>query len=271
MKWLSLLALAALGAATPTAVYAQDDDEAWDADSSEADQARDEDEATDEDDEAAYEDDEADEDDDEDRDRDKKKNKKKRKKKRDLEGEVAYGHKGQFFVRAGLLLGYHIVFRYEDSPFCADPREDEDPSERRKLCGFTAPLAVDLGAGFAPADGVEPFFWTRLGFSTESDTDTLPLVIVGAGARIYTMSDDPFKVFLEPAFGVELEKAGDNPVWQAAGNDYKPDIIVHLAGGPQYDVAENVGLYADAGLTVGMIRALHAFMELQFGVQARFP
>jgi hypothetical protein len=268
VKWLSSLALAALGFATPTAVCAQDDDEIWDEDSSEADEAWDEDDVADEDD-AVDEDDEGDEDDDEDRDRAKKKKKKEKEGDRD-EGE-SYGHKRQFFVRAGLLLGYHIVFRYADSPFCADPTEDDDPSERRKLCGFATPLAVDLGAGFAPTDSIEPFFWTRLGLATESDTDTLPLVIVGAGARIYTMSDEAFKFFLEPAFGVELEKGGDNPVWQAGGNEYKPDIIVHLAGGPQYDVSENLGLYAGAGLTVGMVRALHTFMELQFGVQTRFP
>jgi hypothetical protein len=239
MRWFALAALA-IGFAAPLPLYAQDDSESGkDSGSSEGSESADSGDASEQE-----EGDEAQDD--------------------------SYRHGGQFFVRAGLLFGYRVNFRYDSSPFCADPTEDV-PGEERQLCGYTAPLALDLGLGFAPMDGVEPFAWGRFGFVHEKDTDTKPLVAFGGGARIYTMSDSAFKVFIEPAFGIEIEKGGDDPVWQRADAEYGTDLLFHLAAGPQYDFAKNVGVYLDAGLTVGILRAINTTMELQLGVQSRFP
>ncbi len=190
------------------------------------------------------------------------------------EGDRDYGHQGQFSLRASLVGGYRMVFRYPESPYCADPNswEGEDPP---KLCGFAAPLAVQLALGFAPLDAVEPFVYGRFGFVGEGPTNTKPLLLAGAGVRLYTMSDAALKIFIEPSLGLELEKGAGNVRW-AADEDgdelvYKQDLVVHLSAGPQIDLSPGVGLYGAAGLTVGMLRALHAWMELEAGVQARFP
>ncbi|MBN1612278.1 MAG: hypothetical protein JW940_36940 [Polyangiaceae bacterium] len=184
-----------------------------------------------------------------------------------------FGHAGQFSLRAGLVGGMRVIVRYEHSPFCADPTEDR-VGEERTLCGHASPLALDLGAGFSAIDGFEPFFWARLGLTGESQTDTQPLVVLGGGARLYAMSDSAFKVLIEPAFGIELEGGGDTPAWHQpvrGETDYRTDFLFHLAAGPHYDFTKNFGAYLDAGVTLGILRALHGTMEAQLGVQGRYP
>jgi hypothetical protein len=177
--------------------------------------------------------------------------------------DKSYGHQGQFHVRLALGYSYRIVMRYDNSPQCSTtPNEQGNP---RTLCGFGAPILLEPAVGFAPLAGVEPFLWGRFGLAKESVSGTSPLVILGAGVRLYTMSDAAFKFFVEPAVGVELEKGTDRRY------QYKQDFIVRLTIGPQYDFSKNFGAYVAAGLTVGMLRSLQSWMDLQAGLQARFP
>ncbi len=184
-----------------------------------------------------------------------------------------FGHGGQFGIRVGLVGGYRMVFRYDKSPYCSKPDVTKLPKDQQKFCGHGGPLAIDIGLSFAPLDGIEPFLWGRFGLSGESETNTQALVMVGAGARIYTMSDSKFKIFIEPAVAAELEKGAGNALWNY-GNlnpEYKTDLVFHLAAGPQFDVAKAFGFYLDAGVTTGVLRAIHSTLELQGGVQLRVP
>jgi hypothetical protein len=179
-----------------------------------------------------------------------------------------FGHGFQFGLRAGLLGGYNMIFRYDHSPFCAVAQPGKDP---QKVCGHGAPLALDLAASFAPLDFVEPYIFMRLGLAGETETDTKPLKVVGVGARVYTMSDSAFKIFIEPALAYEFEGGNGAPAFQLNHPVYKNDMLIHLAAGPQLDFAKYVGVFVDAGLTTGVLRAIHTELELQAGVQARFP
>ena len=180
----------------------------------------------------------------------------------------SFGHAHQFGFRLGLVGGYNMIFRYDQSPICAATQAGKDPL---KVCGHGAPPALDVAVSFAALDFVEPYLFMRLGLAGETETDTLPLKVFGAGARIYTMSDSALKIFIEPALALEFEKGGGNPGFQLNHPSYKNDMLIHLAAGPQLDFAKNVGVFVDAGLTTGILRAIHTELELQGGVQARFP
>jgi hypothetical protein len=196
-----------------------------------------------------------------------------------------YGHGMQFGLRAGFVGGYRMVFRYDQSPFCHVPDLNKEYKNQQKFCGFGAPFAIDLALSFAPFDAIEPFVWTRLGLSGEAATNTEPVFIFGAGARIYTMSDSAFKIFIEPAVGVEMEKGVANRNYvvvspsgarigtgaQETPFEYKTDFVFHLVAGPQFDFAKGVGAYINAGVTLGVLRALHSELEGQIGIQFRFP
>jgi hypothetical protein len=183
-----------------------------------------------------------------------------------------FGHGMQFGVRAGLVGGYRMVFRYDESPFCRRPTS-VPLDEQQKFCGHAGPLAMDIGLSFAPLDFAEPFLWGRFGLAGEAETNTEPLMVIGAGARLYTMSDSKFKIFIEPALGFEFEGGAGNELWEYQGfnPEYKQDLIFHLAAGPQFDVAKAFGMYLSGGLSVGVLRAIHSSLELQGGVQLRVP
>ena len=187
------------------------------------------------------------------------------------ESAQSYGHGRQFGLRAGIVGGYRMVFRYDKSPFCSEPDPTKAAKDQQKFCGHAAPFATELALSFAPLDSVEPFAYGRFGLAREQETDTDPVMLLGAGLRVYTMSDSAFKIFIEPAVGVELEGGGDEPLWQANDPDYKKDFVFHLAAGPQYDFAPNFGAFIDAGITTGVLRSIHSNLELQAGIQLRAP
>jgi opacity protein-like surface antigen len=185
--------------------------------------------------------------------------------------DTTFGHAGQLGLRAGIVLGYRMVLRYDNSPYCSAPKPTTTPSNQQKFCGYGAPLSVDVGLSFGVFDFFEPFAWARFGLSADDHSDTNPLVMVGAGARLYTMSDAAFKIFIEPAVAIELEDGQGTAAWQTIDPVYKKDLVFHLAAGPQIDVHPNFGLYATGGLTVGVVRALAASLDLNIGLQGRFP
>jgi len=185
-------------------------------------------------------------------------------------GEVdkVHLHAGQFSLRVAFVGAYRIVSRYDTSPYCENP-VPAAVSDRKKFCGFGAPPALDFAIGFAPLNAIEPFAWARLGFVGENATDTKPLVTLGFGARLYTSNDSAFKFFIQPAVGWELEKGQGHANWR--DTVYKQDLLLQLLAGPQYDFTKGFGAYAAAGVTAGIFRSIQTWMELDIGVQARFP
>jgi hypothetical protein len=185
-----------------------------------------------------------------------------------------FGHGMQFGLRAGLTGGYRMVFRYDKSPFCRAPDQMKLDKDQQKFCGHTAPLAIDVALSFAPLDFAEPYVWARFGLKGEPETNTESLMAFGAGARIYTMSDSKFKIFVEPAIGVEVEGGAGNEQWEFEGGaapDYKTDFLFHLGVGPQYDFARAFGIYLHAGITTGVLRYIHTQLEISGGAQVRVP
>jgi opacity protein-like surface antigen len=184
-----------------------------------------------------------------------------------------FGHGMQFGLRADIVGGYRMIFRYDKSPFCRTPKGVADKDEQ-KFCGNAAPMAVDLALSFAIVDFAEPYVWARFGLGGEASTNTEAVMAFGAGARIYTMSDSKFKIFVEPAVGMEVEGGAGNIAWRfdnLAMPDYKTDLLFHLGVGPQYDFARAFGIYAAAGMTTGVLRYIHTELELSFGAQVRVP
>jgi len=190
--------------------------------------------------------------------------------------DESFGHGMQFGLRAAIVGGYRMVFRYDKSPFCRQPDLNKADKDQQKFCGHGAPLAVDVALSFAVFDFAEPYAWARFGLSGEAQTNTEPLMAFGVGARIYTMSDSKLKIFVEPGLGMEIEGGAGNDDWvfRNSGNaapEYKTDFLFHLAVGPQYDFAKAFGAYVGAGLTTGVIRYIHTELEIGLGVQVRVP
>lgn len=180
------------------------------------------------------------------------------------------GHGGQFGLRAGVVGGLRMIVRYEESTFCREPDLDKI-ADAQKFCGHVAPFALDFGLSYGIVDFLEPFIWGRFGLGAEEQTDTNPIIVVGAGVRLYTMSDSAIKVFIEPAVALEFEDGGDTFPWSLATEGYGTELVFHAAAGPQFDFTRNIGLYVSGGLTAGVLRSLNASLDLQVGLQGRYP
>ena len=154
-----------------------------------------------------------------------------------------------------------MILRYEDSALCTeyDPSKGDD---QQKFCGHAAPFAITPALSYGIADWLEPYVWGRFGLASEEETATEPVMMIGAGVRVYTMSDSPFKIFIEPAIGLELE--------DGESADYKTDFVLHLAAGPTYDFARYFGAYLTAGLTTTILRSLSTSLDLELGIQVRY-
>jgi hypothetical protein len=186
--------------------------------------------------------------------------------------EPTFGHGFQFGLRGGVVLGYKMDFRYDKSPFCQKP-DTKPPGDQQKVCGFGTSPAFEGALSFGVLDSIEPYLFGRFGFSNDTHTNTDPLLLVGAGARVYTMSDSRFKLFVEPALAWELEGGAGDPAYSppTLHPSYKRDLVFHIGVGPQYDFAKVFGLYLNAGLDVGVLRSISATLLLNVGVQFRAP
>jgi len=181
---------------------------------------------------------------------------------KDKAKDDAFGHGGQVGLRVGIVGGYRMILRYDDSPLCA--RFDPDKGqEQQKFCGHVAPWALTTALSYGIADWLEPYAWGRFGLESEPETYTKPVVMFGAGVRVYTMSDAPFKIFIEPAIGLELEDS-------TTGVDFDTDLAFHLAAGPTLDFSRYVGAYLTAGVTTTVIRYLATSLDVELGVQGRY-
>lgn len=191
--------------------------------------------------------------------------------KEDSDADDDFGHGGQFGLRVGLVPGYRMIFRYDTSPYCADYDPTKSNSDQLKFCGHGAPLAINFGLSYGLLDFFEPYVWFRLGLASEKKTNTAPVKLLGVGARLYTMSDSAFKIFVEPAIAYEFEGEADPPLPRVGGYNpnYKRDLVLHFAAGPQIDLHKHFGLYATGGITAGVLRAIHSSLELEFGLQGR--
>jgi hypothetical protein len=189
--------------------------------------------------------------------------------------DPSYAHGGQFNARVEGVFGFKMLFRYDKSPRCA-PYEDK--KEQQKFCGFGAPPAIGVALGFAPVGFFEPYLFGRFGLGNEREQTNLgKMVLVGAGVRLYTMSDSAFKIFFAPWLGFDFTSGPvdpEDPAERALGlnsDSYRTDFLVGLQIGPQYDVSKWLGIYAAGGLSFDVLRYLGAVMDLSFGVQLRAP
>jgi opacity protein-like surface antigen len=174
----------------------------------------------------------------------------------------AFGHGGQIGLRIGLLGGYRMILRYDDSQFCTEYDPEKSPSDQQKFCGHAAPFALSTALSYGIADWLEPFAWGRFGLASEDETDTEPVVMFGLGVRVYTMSDAPFKIFIEPGIGLEVE--------DGLYGDYDTDVALHLAAGPTFDINRYFGIYLTGGITTTVVRYLASSLEFDVGVQGRY-
>ncbi len=172
----------------------------------------------------------------------------------------------QVGLRAGITGGYRVIFRYDKSPFCRTPDPTKQDKDQQRNFAATARHSPPIWPS-ASVCSTSPSrtFGCVSGSKGEASTNTKSLTAIGVGARIYTMSDSKFKIFVEPAVGMELEGGAGSPAWgfmDGTKPEYKTDFLFHLGVGPHYDFARAFGIYLNGGMTTGILRFIHTELEV---------
>jgi hypothetical protein len=189
-----------------------------------------------------------------------------------------WGHQLQIGVRAAFLGSFVIDFRYQDtSPYCVTTK-GATPEQDTKTCGFLGPSAIDGAISFGVTDTLEPYIWGRFGLADTDQINTTATKLVGVGLRVYTMPESRLKIFFEPAVGVDFSSQGSEQnfiEFEAANKphkmNYETDLVLRLGFGPQFEIWRMVGLYAEAGATIGVLRSFQMNLDFGGGIQIRTP
>ena len=138
--------------------------------------------------------------------------------------------------------------------------------------------AIDAALSIGLTDSLEPYLWGRFGLADTDQTNTTAIKLVGAGLRVYTMPESRFKIFFEPAVGVDFSGQGDqrNFIDFEIANkpnkmNYETDLVIRLGFGPQFEIWRFLGLYAEAGATMGVLRSFQMTLDFGGGIQIRTP
>ena len=188
-----------------------------------------------------------------------------------------WGHQLQVGFRAAYLAGFVVDFRYQDtSPYCVT-QKGGIPDQERKSCGFMGPGAIDAAISIGLTDSLEPYLWGRFGLADTDQTNTTAIKLVGVGLRVYSMAESRFKIFVEPAVGVDFSGQGDQRNFidfekvVPPKMNYETDLVIRLGFGPQFEIWRFLGLYAEAGATMGVLRSFQMTLDFGGGIQIRTP
>ena len=169
--------------------------------------------------------------------------------------EESMSHEQQVGLRLGAGAPFIFAVKYGDGPFCDD--------EGNEFCRRFGAALLDLEVSYGLSDTVELSLLARFGLTDDEAADANPLAF-GIGARAYTSAHAMFKAFLGGRVMLDATSS-DAPEWKSV------DVGARGELGLQFDVVRYVGLYAQIGASIMILRALSFAFDATAGVQARFP
>jgi hypothetical protein len=175
--------------------------------------------------------------------------------------EESMSHEQQVGLRLGAGVPFIFAVKYGDGPVCGDDLSDDGtPAE---FCRHFGAALLDLEIAYGLSDTVELSVLARFGLTDDEAADSNPLAF-GIGARAYTSAHAMFKAFLGGRVMLDATSS-DTPEWSSV------DVGARGELGLQFDVVRYVGLYAQIGASIMILRALSFAFDATGGVQARFP
>lgn len=169
--------------------------------------------------------------------------------------EDSMSHESQVGLRIGAGVPFIFAVKYGDGPACDDTGEE--------FCRRFGAAVLDLEVGFGISDTVELSALVRLGLADDEAANASPLAF-GLGARAYTSAHAMFKGYLGARFMLDATPS-ERPEWSSV------DVGARGELGLQFDVVRYVGIYAQIGASIMILRALSFAFDATGGVQARFP
>lgn len=176
-------------------------------------------------------------------------------------------HRYQVGLEAAVGLGFSLAVTYQDTTYCGA----RDAGGNESFCWGMAPVSIDLGLSFGVLHALDILAEVRIGAMGDL-VKNRPLMIM-PGVRIWIDSLKAFKIGLALQLVVDLTKqqSQDQETFGLPEKGTSLDLGGRMYAQFQYDFLRYVGIFARVGGYVTAIRWIQANLELQLGVQARFP
>lgn len=175
-------------------------------------------------------------------------------------------HNRQVGVEIGFGWGYRLIKPYGDI-WCGE-RDDNDNAA---FCTSAVPAFMELGLSFGVSKSVDVLVDFKYGLQRDDVSERRPLMLM-PGVRFWMNPESAFKWALGLQFVMDFTKQ-DGESQQRFNKPKKDsfDVGARFYAQMQYDFFRYFGIYIKASGMVGAVRWLRMELEMQGGVQARFP
>jgi hypothetical protein len=163
-------------------------------------------------------------------------------------------HRLQLGVSLAPGVGYRVIFPYSDGQFCG--------TAGKRVCTSHLPAFLELEAAFGVSTSVDLIADFR--FGAESDFNTQHDFFFAPGIKYYVDAERAFKLYTTFQLVFDSED-------QPGSNVDSFDFALRNANGLQYEFLRYLGLFAQFGETLGVVRWLRFELDFAGGVQGRFP
>lgn len=176
---------------------------------------------------------------------------------------AVFSHRGQIGVHLQGGVGYAGVFPY-DGEYCG---QLDDEGGNNSSCLGRSPWGLDIGLSFGLTRRIEIFAETSFGIErdigeAEGDDEGPRSIAVAPGFKAYIADIGPAHIF------TTLQVVVDFTSYDQID---KTDFGGRNANGLQFDLTDNLGVYAFIGEQLSARRWLRFEVEAGFGAQLRIP
>lgn len=179
----------------------------------------------------------------------------------DAEPSDSRHHGSQIGVRLAFVYPWLLAIKYKDGPACSDELDEDGEPEEFCIRGTVPTLDFELA--FGASERLEIAFAMRFGLDQDEVSDANPLGI-GLGIRAYPAPHSVVKAFISARLWIDIQSSD-------ADNWNNVDVGARGAFGIQVDPARFLGIFAQAGMTIFMLRGFWFMPDVGGGVQIRFP
>lgn len=175
-------------------------------------------------------------------------------------------HKHQIGVEIGFGWGYRLIKPYGDI-WCGE----RDGNDNATFCTSAVPAFMEIGLSFGVSKSVDLVVDFKYGLQRDDVSDRRPMILM-PGVRFWMNPESAFKWALGLQLVMDFTKQDGK--FQQDYNKPKKDSFDfggRFYAQMQYDFLKYLGLYIKGSGMVGAVRWVRMEMELQGGVQARFP
>jgi hypothetical protein len=157
-------------------------------------------------------------------------------------------------------IGYRMIARYDERQSCLDSSGDDS----KWVCTSGVPAFLDVQLSYGTTPRLDVMADVRLGLALDDAPGVGRALALAPGIRLWLDREVRLKFFTTLQFLYDATKQGQARVRNS-------DFGLRNANGLMYDALRNLGVYAQFGENVGVVRWFRIEVDVGVGLQVRMP